>query len=204
MWRTYEQVRIERARIALGKLQILRDKKSELISSLAANQDLADDIKQEVEAVKIKIAEAEQVAIKAQDFERDFDEFIGFAFDFLEDLKAKWWDLDKDTMKMCKQILFPSGIQLLPDKKVYIPEISLVYRYTDNKKVPEGTDFTRLEGPVGLEPTTPCLKGRCSNRLSYGPSSACNAVLSQAADKTSLFGTYGQLNKPLPLKIVNS
>ena len=26
-----------------------------------------------------------------------------------------------------------------------------------------------LEGPVGLEPTTPCLKGRCSNRLSYGP-----------------------------------
>ena len=26
-----------------------------------------------------------------------------------------------------------------------------------------------LEGPVGLEPTTPCLKGKCSNRLSYGP-----------------------------------
>ena len=26
-----------------------------------------------------------------------------------------------------------------------------------------------LEGPVGLEPTTPCLKGRCSNQLSYGP-----------------------------------
>jgi hypothetical protein len=26
-----------------------------------------------------------------------------------------------------------------------------------------------VEGPVGLEPTTPCLKGRCSNRLSYGP-----------------------------------
>ena len=22
---------------------------------------------------------------------------------------------------------------------------------------------------MGLEPTTPCLKGRCSNRLSYGP-----------------------------------
>ena len=26
-----------------------------------------------------------------------------------------------------------------------------------------------MEGPVGLEPTTPCLKGRCSNQLSYGP-----------------------------------
>ena len=26
-----------------------------------------------------------------------------------------------------------------------------------------------MEGPVRLELTTPCLKGRCSNRLSYGP-----------------------------------
>ncbi len=29
-----------------------------------------------------------------------------------------------------------------------------------------------LEGPVGLEPTTLCLRGRCSNQLSYGPSSS--------------------------------
>lgn len=136
MWRTYEKVRIERARIALGKVELLKDKKSKLIGSLVANPDIADDIKQELEIVKASIVEAEQVAAKAQDFERDFDEFIGFAFDFLEDLKARWWDLDKDTMKMCKQILFPSGIQLTPDKKVYIPEISLVYRYTDNKKSP--------------------------------------------------------------------
>lgn len=169
MWSSYEKVRIERARIALGKVQILKDKKSELISSLAANQDIADDIKQEIEAIKIRIMEAEHVANKAQDFERDFDEFIGFAFDFLEDLKAKWWDLDKDTMKMCKQILFPSGIQLTPDKKVYIPEISLVYRYADNKKAPEGADFTKVEGPVGFEPTTRGLKVHCSNLLSYGP-----------------------------------
>ena len=36
------------------------------------------------------------------------------------------------------------------------------------KRLPEGKRFF-LEGPVGLEPTTPCLKGRCSNQLSYGP-----------------------------------
>ena len=38
-----------------------------------------------------------------------------------------------------------------------------------------------MEGPLGLEPRTPCLKGRCSNRLSYGPVSfdvrdSCHAV----------------------------
>ena len=27
----------------------------------------------------------------------------------------------------------------------------------------------KLEGPVGLEPTTFCLRGRRSNQLSYGP-----------------------------------
>lgn len=25
-----------------------------------------------------------------------------------------------------------------------------------------------MEEPLGLEPRTPCLKGRCSNQLSYG------------------------------------
>lgn len=106
IWRSYEQVRLERARIALGKLQILKDQKRELVVSLAGNQDIAEDIKEEISAKKIEISEAEQVVAKAQDFERDFDEFIGFAFDFLEDLKAKWWDLDKDTMKMLNKSYF--------------------------------------------------------------------------------------------------
>jgi hypothetical protein len=30
-------------------------------------------------------------------------------------------------------------------------------------------DINYMEGPPGLEPGTPCLKGRCSNQLSYGP-----------------------------------
>ena len=29
-----------------------------------------------------------------------------------------------------------------------------------------------MEGQVGLEPTTPCLRGRCSNQLSYWPTRA--------------------------------
>ncbi len=30
---------------------------------------------------------------------------------------------------------------------------------------------------MGLEPTTPCLKGRCSNRLSYGPTTMADGEI---------------------------
>lgn len=39
------------------------------------------DIKEKIEATKVAIIEAEKVAAEAQNFERDFNEFIGFAFD---------------------------------------------------------------------------------------------------------------------------
>ena len=37
------------------------------------------------------------------------------------------------------------------------------------KKEPSSGSNSFMVSPVRLELTTPCLKGRCSNRLSYGP-----------------------------------
>lgn len=169
VWRTYEQNRIERARIATGTVVSLQERKSRILNSLVDNPDLADDLKAEVQALNIKINEAEKIAAEAQDFEKDYNEFIYFAYDFLDNLKNEWWKLDKATMRVCKQLIFPDGIQLTPDKNIYIPKISPVYRYKNEKTDTKMPEFTNMEGPVGLEPTTPCLKGRCSNQLSYGP-----------------------------------
>jgi DNA invertase Pin-like site-specific DNA recombinase len=173
VWTTYERTRIEKARIELNRVAILKNKKSEMIQTLSKNPELADDIKEEIEKVKKEIVTAERVAAEAQDFEKDFSEFIDFAFDYLDSLKGNWWELSKESRKVCKQMIFPSGIQLLPNKKVYIPEISLVYRYGTQKTAPERADITRMEGQMGLEPMTPCLKGRCSNQLSYWPTTLC-------------------------------
>ncbi len=173
IWSAYEKTRIEKARIALGKLTALKGRKKVIVDRLidaeSVGDETASDIKERLESLKAEIAEAEKIADEAQDFEKDFEEFIGFAFDFIDNLRSEWWKLDRRTLGIYKQMLFPGGIQLTPDKKVYIPKISPIYLYKTQKTAPEGTDFTRLEGPMGLEPMTPCLKGRCSNQLSYGP-----------------------------------
>ncbi len=44
-------------------------------------------------------------------------------------------------------------------------------KLTTKKDLHFGRSFF-VEGPVGFEPTTRGLKGHCSNRLSYGPSSS--------------------------------
>ncbi len=46
-----------------------------------------------------------------------------------------------------------------------------------NKKKPQKAFHIQLPknqvGPAGIEPTTPCLEGRCSIQLSYGPIEQC-------------------------------
>jgi len=77
---------------------------------------------------------------------KSFDEFTVYAFDIMDNLGTKWWQQDKTTMRVYKQKLFPAGIQLSPDKKIFIPEISHIYTFGETKKAPEGTDLTSMEG----------------------------------------------------------
>jgi DNA invertase Pin-like site-specific DNA recombinase len=111
-WSSYEIERMERARIAFGRVHILKDKKNVAMDSYLAEQDLEmkQDIKNKFEALKQEILEAEKVVTEAQNFEKDFDEFIIYAFDIMDNLGTKWWQQDKATMRVYKQMLFPRGI----------------------------------------------------------------------------------------------
>ena len=140
VWADYETERIERARIALGKAQILKDKKSNAMDSYMAEKDpkMKQDIREKVELLNTEIAEAEKAAAEAQNFERDFSEFIDFAFDLMDNLDTEWWKQDKATMRLYKHILFPAGIQLTQEKNVYIPQISVIYSFENEKQPPKG------------------------------------------------------------------
>ena len=153
------------------------------------------EIKDKIETLKSEIAEAEKATTEAQNFEKDFDEFIIYAFDIMDNLGTKWLQEDKATIRVYKQMLFPSGIQPSPDKKVYIPEISPIYRYGSNRKAPEEANFTRLEGPLGSQQRSCCsaawpCSGQAPVRGRALPNPKCFAF--------SGFGSAGMLQKKTP------
>lgn len=174
VWASHEKTLIERAYIADGRVAVLKDRKSKLLDSLVDNPDLKDDIKEKLETTKLDIVEAEQVAAEARDFEKDFDEFIGFAFDFMKNKHDKIWDLDKPTLIVYKQIVFPAGIQIAQDKNVYNPKISPIYTFK-NQKTPQNEANLAVVyaygGPSETRTHDTRLKRPLLYRLSYGPSS---------------------------------
>ncbi len=161
VWRTHEKTLIERAFIADGKVAVLKDRKAKMLDSLAESPTLKDDIEERITAIKLEIVEAEKVAAEAHDFEKDFDEFISFAFGFMDSKDEEWWDLDKQTLKVYKQIIFPGGIQVTPDRKVYNPVPSPIYTFK-KQKTPQNeavlADIGHSGGPSGTRTHDTLLK----------------------------------------------
>lgn len=147
IWKSYEKENLERVIIAQGRLRNLQTKKSELIALMASTPSLKNDIIPELDELN-KLLEAADVELKnTMDYEKDLDEFIGFSLKYLENLKNEFWELkSKQDVRIYKQLFFPGGILITQDRKVYIPEISPVYLYENEKQPPEETDFTNLEG----------------------------------------------------------
>ena len=177
LWRSYEKTLIEKSIAADRTVHKLKAKKGELVQALSSNPDLANDIREQIANIKDKIAEAEVIALNTKSYDRDFNQFTDFALDYGNNLLANWWSLDKAVMRRGKELIFPAGFLVSKDKKVYPQEISPIYRYKPDQLNRKVSDSLFVEGPVGLEPTTPCLKGRCSNRLSYGPIHMGNLLL---------------------------
>ncbi len=157
-----------------GQLNLLQNKKHELtmaISSVTASGDmeLAEDFKESLNSIKAQISELQGRIKETSEIEEDFLAFTNFSLLFIENLRGSWWGLSQDNRLRCKQLLFPAKTAIESSGKVYTQENNAVIRLIVKKKAPEEANFTNMEGPVGLEPTTRGLKGHCSNLLSYGP-----------------------------------
>ena len=87
--------------------------------------------------IAIEALDEEILAIKEQlesisTVEQDFIEFVEFAINTVEGFRQKFWELDQEHQRWCKQLLFRDGFSVTREKKVYTPKISDFYRLNKN------------------------------------------------------------------------
>lgn len=125
----------------------LKKKFSVLNNSIRNSVEGATDpsnalIKEDILAsIATKKVEAEEIETRIDglctEAENDQDQFLRFAFDFIESMGRNFLDssvVSPENRKRCKQVLFPAGFYIDSYKKVYTPEISRLYRLATKKK----------------------------------------------------------------------
>lgn len=141
VWRERKQDTVLRQQTLRNRLVTLADKKDGLVRALAdADDALRKDIEQSIAKLRDEIASIEQQITEA-DPEKGLEEFISFAVEHVESQRELWWSLDPDNQARCKQLLFPDGISISPNEKVYTPKLSPIYAYASHleskKDLPE-------------------------------------------------------------------
>ena len=100
-----------------------------------SNASIKDEILASVSDNKALMSKLEdELSNLASRKEGDWESFLNFAIEFVNDMAAHFLTLSQESRLKCKQIIFPSGFRLDVDKKVYTPEISPLYRLLTNKK----------------------------------------------------------------------
>ncbi len=119
------------------KLETLTSEKESLVRSIATNPAIAEDIAESVTKIKAEIKSVEEELVSTSNTDDDFNEFVDFSLDYVDDLNANWWDLTPDRRERCKQLTFPGGIFVTNNKTVSTPLLSAIYRYEAMKKEPQ-------------------------------------------------------------------
>lgn len=66
--------------------------------------------------------------------EEDKEDFLRFAFYFVDNMGSKFLDISKENRLRCKQVVFPAGFRISKQNKVYTPEMSHLFRLATTKK----------------------------------------------------------------------
>jgi DNA invertase Pin-like site-specific DNA recombinase len=116
-----------------------------------SNISIKEDILGLIAKRKEEISELEEhlERLKAH-AESDHERFLTFAFDFIENMGSRFLEISPENRLRCKQIVFPGGIYLNKNNKVYTPEISLLYRLATKKKDAEASSNSLLVRVTGL------------------------------------------------------
>lgn len=153
VWKRREGEDVQEAHRTRSKIKALNENIGQQVEA-ATNPDNSS-IKQEIiELISKRKAEVKKLEEKLESLvngaEADKEEFLHFAFHFIENMGSKFLEISKENRLRCKQIVFPGGIYVDNNKKVYTPEISLLYRLATKEKDAEASVDSLLVRVKGL------------------------------------------------------
>jgi len=154
IWEKEQTYRVARLEQLNKRQQELEATHSSYIASLAANPDLAEDIRAEIQKNKKLIGENDAEIGRASDIDDEFLEFVEYALGYIENLRQKFWSLPPESSLKCKELLFHGEILVSPAGKVYTPKISPIYSLTTIKKAPENASDAYLVELAGTAPAS--------------------------------------------------
>ena len=123
--------------------------KDNLILAIANSPSLALDIEVSVNKIKTELELVEKQISESNNIDHEFNAFVDFSLNYVDDLNANWWDLTPDRRERCKQLTFNDCILIDKNKRVSTPNISAIYRYKGRKKEPVKALVTMPGGPGG-------------------------------------------------------
>ncbi|HSX18379.1 MAG TPA: hypothetical protein VLE51_03430, partial [Candidatus Saccharimonadales bacterium] len=155
VWRQKQSDKLSDAKNLQVQIAELEDTKSRLvIEMVSCDESLKNDIKSEIENLKIKIARLQSQVADLKSLEDDMAQFVEFGLNYTDNLIDDWWDLDYETRLWCQQLIFPGGITFNSQKKVGTPFLSPIYTLQANKKAPENASDALVVELAGIEPAS--------------------------------------------------
>ncbi len=161
-----EEGRAEQETIRIKhKLTSLADAISNQVESATdpGNSSIKDEILMSITKKKAETADLEEQLDKLSvKMSSDKDQFIKFAFDYVENMSSKYFDISRENRLRCKQVIFPAGFYINVDNKVYTPKVSLLYRLATVEMNGDETGKTLLVEPRGVKPLASAMRMRRS------------------------------------------
>lgn len=129
------------------QITALKREKDALVDKISSvtSQTVSQEIEKRIE---VKANEISNLEGKLEDIKASSDskkeEFMHFAFDFVDNLANHFFELTPNETKELKLLLFPDGFFVNEENKVLTTRISPFYRLRDNKKDTQSVDFDNL------------------------------------------------------------
>lgn len=152
VWKQKEGESVQDTKRIQHKISILTEAISHHVDAVTdpGNAFIKDELMAAIAKKKAEIEKLEDELEKlSSDVDSDKEQFLRFAFEFVENMGSRFLELTHEDRLRCKQVVFPAGFYLDANNKVYTPEISPLIRLASKKKdlpEPEKSLLVRVQG----------------------------------------------------------